>query len=220
MSECTAPVLTTTRRDATVDSIDARLTVWGQAARAAIPRRVDALVAAAVAASAELKIEEAARTPERGAEGLLLADIASLLPLVERALPDALCRARRLLWVDPERLEEELRAALEPACEAARQLVRKIQSRNRRRARLWAEDPARLNRLREEVEGLRLPKAPAAIPLQRAIAARLGLTQAGRAAFTSWLSTTPLDRAARPRAVAGVLIGSHSAPVGAGALFH
>lgn len=217
MSESTASVLSTSRRDATVDAIDARLTVWGQAARAAIPRRVEALVSAAVSAAAELKIPEGERAPQERVDALLLADIASLLPLVERALPGALCRARRLLWVDPERLEEELREELEPTCEAARQLVRKIQSRNRRRARLWAEDPVRLNRLREEVEGLRLPKAPAAGPLQRAISARLGLTPPGRAAFTSWLSTTRLDRPARPRAVAGVLIGSYSTSVGPGA---
>lgn len=206
------------RRPATVAAIDARLMAWGDAARAAVPRRCEALITAALGAHGQLSGARMRPTPAPvpAPEGLLAADIASLLPLAEWALPPAMIRARRLLWVDPERLEQVLREQLAPSCREAGQRIRKIQSRHRRRARLWAQDPARLNALREEVEALRLPKVPPTATLQRALAARLGLTPA-RAPLLTWLSMARLDRPARPRAVAGVLIGAQPAGVGAGA---
>lgn len=149
-----------TRRAPTVGAIDARLSVWGQAAREAVQRRAEALADAAA-----LLVERTGRRAERLPKapvdpGLALLDpeVADLVRLAATLLPEAVQRSCRLLWVDPDKLRGVLREALDPAVESARVEIRRRQALYRRRARLWQHDPARLDRLREELESLRVPK--------------------------------------------------------------
>lgn len=154
------------RRPATIASIDARLSVWGQAARDAAGRRAEALVEGAL-----LYVERVGRNAEvlRRSEqdaGTALLDTGyeALIELGACLLPAAVVQSCRLLWVDPDRLKERLEAALSPAVEAARTEVRRRQALYRRRARLWQHDQPRLNRLREEIEGIRVPRCSPAAP--------------------------------------------------------
>ncbi|MBX2810568.1 MAG: hypothetical protein KTR25_02105 [Myxococcales bacterium] len=148
------------RRPATVEAVDARLSVWGQASRNAIGRRADALSAAA-SAFAERHGREAAvlsSMPVDGVEAVLGRDPTSLGLLAATVLPSAVRSSCRILWVDPSRLTENLLLALAPHLEAARAEIRRIQALHRRRARLWRHDVERLNQLREDVEGLTVPR--------------------------------------------------------------
>lgn len=151
------------RRAATIGSIDARLSVWGQAARDAASRRAEALVEG-VLIYVE-KVGRSAETLECGeldpASALLELEYASLVQLAGNLLPAAIGQSCRLLWVDTDRLRERLTEALAPHVEAARGEVRRRQALYRRRARLWQSDPARLDRLRDEVEAMRVPRCGA-----------------------------------------------------------
>lgn len=149
------------RRPATVAGIDARLSAWGQAARDAVERR-----AKLVGAGACLYVERVGRNAEvlqpepidlRMA--LLSTEIDVLVLVAASLLPDAVRRSCRLLWVDPEKLRANLLADLGSAREGARAEIRRRQALYRRRARLWRNDPVRLDTLRTEVEGLRVPRS-------------------------------------------------------------
>ncbi len=149
------------RRAATVHALDARLSVWGHAAKEAMERR-----AALMAKGAAQYVERVQRRAEglHGASvdaqaALLATEIEPLVQLAVMVLPEAVRSSCRLLWVDPERLEQQLLLALQPAMEAARVEIRRRQALYRRRARLWQRDPGRLAELRDEVEALRLPRA-------------------------------------------------------------
>lgn len=148
------------RRPATVQALDARLSVWGQAARDAVGRRADAL-----AEGACLYVERVGRNAEilrpvpLDHRMALLSTETDVLVLVSASLvPDAVKRSCRLLWVDPEKLRSNLMLALTPAIEGARAEIRRRQALYRRRARLWQNDPERLDKLRDEVESLRVPR--------------------------------------------------------------
>lgn len=148
------------RRAATVGSLDARLSVWGQAAREAAGKRAEALVEGALQ-----YIERVGRTAEALAAGevdagaaLLEIEYDALVTLAGNLIPTAVSQSCRLLWVDPDRLRERLTDALNPSIEAARAEVRRRQALYRRRARLWQNDQARLNRLRDEIEAMRVPR--------------------------------------------------------------
>lgn len=150
------------RRPATVPALDARLSVWGQAARAAVARRADV-----IAAGAALYVERVGRNaevlrpvPVDPRMALLSTEIDVLALVAASLVPDAVKRSCRLLWVDPDQLEENVQAALREPVEAARAEIRRRQALYRRRARLWQDDQERLDGLREEVEGLRVPRAP------------------------------------------------------------
>ena len=148
------------RRPATVEAVDARLSVWGQASRHAIGRRADALSAAA-GVFAERHGREAAvlsSMPVDGVEAVLGNDSSTLGMLAATVLPEAVRSSCRILWVDPSRLTENLMVALGPHLEAARAEIRRIQALHRRRARLWRHDVERLNQLREDVEALTVPR--------------------------------------------------------------
>lgn len=156
----------TPRRSATVGSLDARLSVWGQAARDASSRRAEAIVEGAlsyvdrVGRSAEgLQIR-----PLDPAAALLDSEYDSLVELAANLVPSAVVQACRLLWVDPDRLRDRLNDALAPALEAARGEVRRRQALYRRRARLWQNDQPRLDRLRDEVEAIRVPRCSSTAP--------------------------------------------------------
>lgn len=149
------------RRPATVAALDARLSVWGQAARAAVERRAEV-----VAQGAALYVERVGRNAEvlrpvplDYRMALLSTEVDVLVLVAASLLPDAVRRSCRLLWVDPDKLEANVLADLQDAVEGARAEIRRRQALYRRRARLWQDDPERLDVLREEVEGLRVPRA-------------------------------------------------------------
>lgn len=150
------------RRPATVAALDARLSVWGQAARAAVERRAEV-----VAAGAALYVERVGRNaevlrpvPVDHAMALLSTEVDVLVLVAASLLPGAVKRSCRLLWVDPDKLESNIVSDLAEAVDASRQEIRRRQALYRRRARLWQDDDERLDALREEVEGLRVPRAP------------------------------------------------------------
>lgn len=149
------------RRPATVAGIDARLSAWGQAARDAVERR-----AKLVGSGACLYVERVGRNAEVLRPepidlrlALLATDVDVLVLVAVSLLPDAVRRSCRLLWVDPEKLRANLLSDLGPAREGARAEIRRRQALYRRRARLWRNDSARLDALRTEVEGLRVPRS-------------------------------------------------------------
>lgn len=149
------------RRPATVAALDARLTVWGQAARAAVERRAE-LVAIGAAQYVERvgrQAEVLQPVPVDARMALLSTDLEVLILVASSLLPHAVQRSCRLLWVDPDQLERNIRADLAEVVEAARAEIRRRQALYRRRARLWHDDQARLDSLREEVEGLRVPRS-------------------------------------------------------------
>ena len=150
------------RRPATVAALDARLSVWGQAARGAVERRAEV-----VAAGAALYVERVGRNaevlrpvPVDPAMALLSTEVDVLVLVAASLLPEAVKRSCRLLWVDPDKLQSNIITDLAEAVDASRQEIRRRQALYRRRARLWQEDPERLDGLRDEVEGLRVPRAP------------------------------------------------------------
>lgn len=152
------------RRSASIGAIDARLSVWGQASRDAASRRADALVAGVL-----LYVEKVGRSAESltstaldPAAALLDVDYGPLVALATHLLPSAVSQSCRLLWVDPDRLRERLDDALAVHVESARAEVRRRQALYRRRARLWQADQPRLDRLRDEVEAMRVPRCGAA----------------------------------------------------------
>lgn len=156
----------TPRRPATVQALDARLSVWGQAARDAVGRRAEA-----VAKGAALYVERVGRNSEilrpvplDHRMALLSTEIDVLVLVAANIVPAAVKRSCRLLWVDPEKLEANILEELAPAIEGARAEIRRRQALYRRRARLWQNDPTRLNRLREEVESLRVPRCTDVAP--------------------------------------------------------
>ena len=149
------------RRPATTAALDARLSVWGQASREAAVRRVEAIIEGAV-----LYVERVGRSAEvlqptavDPGQALLDRGYDSLVDLACGLLPSAVVQASRLLWVDPDRLRERLAEALVPAVESARAEVRRRQALYRRRARLWQRDQCRLDRLREDLEAMPVPRA-------------------------------------------------------------
>lgn len=148
------------RRPATVEAIDARLSVWGQASRQAIARRADALCDAAGLFADRHGRESAvlATLPVDAVGALLGQDSEALGYLAGSLLPEAVRASCRILWVDPSRLSENLLAALGPHLEGARAEIRRVQALYRRRARLWRDDVDRLNQLREDVEALTVPR--------------------------------------------------------------
>jgi hypothetical protein len=158
------------RRPCTVAALDARLSVWGQAARVAVERRAQ-IVAEGAAAYVEQvgrQVEALTVLPVDPTMALLATDLDLLVPLAASVLPAAITRSCRLLWVDPDKLEANINEDLSVAVEAARAEVRRRQALYRRRARLWKDDQARLDTLREEVEGLRVPRSgPLAADLVR-----------------------------------------------------
>ncbi|MBK8010051.1 MAG: hypothetical protein IPK13_01780 [Deltaproteobacteria bacterium] len=148
------------RRNATVQALDARLSVWGHAAREAVDRRAEA-----IGRGAALYAERVGRNgeilrpvPLDARMALLSTETDVLVLLAANLIPEAVRTSARLLWVDPEKLCAHIARALEPAVEGARNEIRRRQALYRRRARLWADDAERLNRLREEVEALRVPR--------------------------------------------------------------
>lgn len=148
------------RRPATVEAIDARLSVWGQASRQAVVRRADALCDAATA-FAECHGRESGQLaigPADTLDAVLGVTPRSLALLGATLLPEAVRTSCRILWVDPHRLSENLLSALNPHLEAARAEIRRIQALHRRRARLWRDDPDRLSQLRIDVEALSVPR--------------------------------------------------------------
>ncbi len=154
------------RRPATIASLDARLSVWGQAAREAAGRRAEALVEGAV-----LYVERVGRNAEvlratetDAAAALLGTGYDALIDLTTGLLPGTVSHACRLLWVDPDRLRERMAEALMPAIEASRAEVRRRQALYRRRARLWQHDQDRLDTLREELEAMKVPRCHLSAP--------------------------------------------------------
>lgn len=148
------------RRPATVQALDARLSVWGQASREAVGRRAEALAKGAV-----VYVERVGRNAEvlraiplDHRMALLSTEAEALVLVAANLLPPAVKQCCRLLWVDPDKLYTRLMDDLTPAIEGARAEIRRRQALYRRRARLWQNDPVRLNRLREEIEGLRVPR--------------------------------------------------------------
>lgn len=155
------------RRPATVHAIDARLSVWGQAARDGVSRRTQV-----VAEGAAIYVEHVGRQAEvirpvsvDHGLGLLSTEVDVLVLVATAFLPKAVQSSCRLLWVDPERLRGNMEAALQESADAARAEIRRRQALYRRRARLWQNDVERLNALRDEVEGQRVPRAPAGASL-------------------------------------------------------
>lgn len=151
------------RRPATVAALDARLSVWGQASREAVEKR--ALV---LAEGAALYVDRVGRNaevlrkvPVDSRMALLSTEIDVLVLVAASLIPDAVKRSCRLLWVDPDKLCENILQDLQPAVDGAKGEIRRRQALYRRRARLWQNDPARLDGLREEVESLRVPRAGA-----------------------------------------------------------
>ncbi len=155
-----APLVSLDRRPASVAAIDARLSVWGHAARKALQLRAVALCdGAALFAErhgrAAMQVGAAEAEP---VEALLGIDAEPLGQLAAALLPDAIRGSCRILWVDPVRLTGTLLAALEPDLRAAKLEIRRQQAQHRRRARLWRDDHLRLDGLRVEVEGLSVPR--------------------------------------------------------------
>lgn len=148
------------RRAATVEAVDARLSVWGQASRQAILRRADALSdAAGLFAERHGRASMALTAPKVDPlQAIMGQDAESLGHLAAALLPDEIRSSCRILWVDPSRLAENLLLALGPHLESARAEIRRMQALHRRRARLWRQDGERLNQLREDVESLTVPR--------------------------------------------------------------
>lgn len=149
------------RRPATVDAIDARLSVWGQASRQALVRRAASLAEAARELAAAHGREAAwiGTGPVDGVAAMLGTGSEDLGRLCASLLPSTIPASCRILWVDPSRLTENLLAALAPHLEGARSEIRRVQALHRRRARLWREDPDRLDGLRTDVEALSVPRS-------------------------------------------------------------
>ena len=156
------------RRPATIASLDARLSVWGQAAREAISRRAEALVEGAV-----IFVEYVGRNTDslkprdtESAIALLDTEYDSLVDLSTALLPAAVRLSCRLLWVDPDRFRERFAEALIPSLEAAKSEIRRRQALYRRRARLWQNDQERLDGLRVDLEAMKVPRChPYAVDL-------------------------------------------------------
>lgn len=148
------------RRPATVQALDARLSVWGQASRDAVGRRAEALAHGAVAYVERVgrNAEILRSVPLDHRMALLSTETEVMVLVAVSLLPAAVKNCCRLLWVDPEKLFERLMEDLAPTIDGARAEIRRRQALYRRRARLWQNDPTRLNRLREEVESLRVPR--------------------------------------------------------------
>ena len=148
------------RRPATVEAIDARLSVWGQASRQAIVRRAEALCQGSGLFAEQHGRESAAirAVPVDPVGALLGQGPQEIGQLAASLLPEAVRSSCRILWVDPSRLSENLLLALGPHLEAARSEIRRVQALHRRRARLWRDDVERLNQLREDVESLTVPR--------------------------------------------------------------
>lgn len=153
------------RRPATVEAIDARLSVWGQATRQAVVRRAEALASGAClfAETHGREASQIASQPVDPVAVLLGTSPAELGALASSLLPAAVVTSCRILWVDPSRLSENLLIAMTPHLEAARGEIRRVQALHRRRARLWKEDIDRLNQLREDVEALAVPRGGAPV---------------------------------------------------------
>ena len=149
------------RRPATVQALDARLSVWGQAARDAVGKRAEVIAyGAAMYVERVGRNAEVLRTVPLDHRMALLSTETDVLVLVAASLiPNAVAHSCRLLWVDPDKLADNMLKDLQPAIEGARAEIRRRQALYRRRARLWQHDAARLNRLREEVESLRVPRS-------------------------------------------------------------
>lgn len=151
------------RRPASTSALDARLSVWGQAARLASERRAEALVD-----GAQLYVERVGRHSEILRARARIARVPlvdsstdALINLGVELIPEVVSRSCRLLWVDPDRVRENLAASLAPELEAARGEIRRIQALYRRRARLWQTDQLRLDGLRDEIEELKVPRCRA-----------------------------------------------------------
>lgn len=148
------------RQPATVAFLDARLSVWGQATREAIVRRSGALIRGAVT-----YVEHVGRNTEvlrpatvNCASALLGTEYEPLVQLATGLLPSAVQQSCRLLWIDPDRLQEQLGKALNPAMESAKAEIRRRQALYRRRARLWQNDQSKLDDLRIDLEALTVPR--------------------------------------------------------------
>ena len=148
------------RRPATIASLDARLSVWGQAAREAIGRRAEALVEGAV-----IFVEYVGRNTDSlkareidSAAALLDTEYGSLVDLSTNLLPATVRQSCRLLWVDPDRFRERFAEALIPSMETAKAEIRRRQALYRRRARLWQNDQERLDGLRVDLEAMKVPR--------------------------------------------------------------
>ena len=148
------------RRPATIPALDARLSVWGQAAREAAGRRAEALVEGSVLYVERVgRNAEVLRPPETDPAVVLLGTgYDDLILLGARLLPVSVSLSCRLLWVDPDRLRERMAEALIPALEAARAEIRRRQALYRRRARLWQHDQERLDGPRVDLEALKVPR--------------------------------------------------------------
>jgi len=143
-----------------VAAIDARISVWGQAARKAIHRRAEALIGGAV---------DYAERVGRCAEGLPPQEVAAadvflgtdydpLVGMASNLVPAAVRSSCRLLWIDGDRLRERLAELVIPSMELARVEVRRRQALHRRRARLWQQEQWRLDELRESLEAMKVPR--------------------------------------------------------------
>jgi hypothetical protein len=154
------------RRPATIASLDARLSVWGQAAREAIGRRAEALVDGAVIYVEHVGRNTSDLKPKSvdSAAALLDPGYESLIELATGLLPLSVKQSCRLLWVDPDRLRERLAEALMPAMEAAKAEIRRRQALYRRRARLWQNDQERLDGLRIDLEAMKVPRCHSYAP--------------------------------------------------------
>ena len=148
------------RRPATVGALDARVSVWGQATRAAIQRRGEALIDGAVRYAERVgRCSEVLPSVEVDAAVVMLAaDYESLVDLASNLAPAAVRSSCRLLWVDADRLRERLAESVIPPMEQARIEVRRRQALYRRRARLWQLDQWRLDELRESLEAMKVPR--------------------------------------------------------------
>lgn len=149
------------RRPATVEAIDARLSVWGQASRLAITRRAESLAEAAELFAARHGRDAArlATGPVDGVAAMLGLEAEEIGLLAAGLLPSTVRASCRILWVDPARLSENLLSALAPHLDGARGEIRRLQALHRRRARLWKDDPERLDKLRNDVESLTVPRS-------------------------------------------------------------
>ncbi len=148
------------RRAASVAAIDARLSVWGQAAREGLSLRAQAMSRGGALWGSQVgrAAESVRSTPVDASEALLGSNVRAMALLCANLMSSAIRPACRILWVDPDRLEEKLLEGVAPNVEAAKNEIRRRQALYRRRARLWKADPERLNQLRDEVESLTVPR--------------------------------------------------------------
>jgi hypothetical protein len=150
-----------------VASFDARLSVWGQAAREGVTKRIEALIQGAAIYVETVGRSSGALNAPRAVDGaleLLDTEYGPLVDLGATLLPSAIAQSCRLLWIDVERLKDRLETALGPSMEGARAEIRRRQALYRRRARLWQSDARRLAQLRSEIEDLRVPRCAKAAP--------------------------------------------------------